>query len=762
MDTPSAFKSARWISSPVHTDVKTAPPAAWLRREFVVPDDFASATLHITALGLYECEINGRRVGADVLAPGWTEYHKRACYQTHEVGHLLRAGVNAIGAVLGDGWYCGRLAWRDRQCYGGDRPALLASLEVKLADGRTLTVASGADWLTGGGPIISHGLLEGEIYDARLELDGWSSPGYDADDWQRVVVRETPDLIVQPSPGVPVREHERLRPVSARTLTVGGETSRVFDLGQNFSGYARISVRAARGRAVTLRFAEILVDDRPYYANLRGARATDVYICKGGALETWQPRFTFHGFRYVEASGLRADDELEVTGIVVHSATAPTGDFACSNRLLNQLQHNIVWGQKSNFIDVPTDCPQRDERLGWTGDAQVFIRTAAFNMDVRGFFRKWFLALRDAQGARGNIPAVVPNALLPLVEEEDGLAGWSDAMIICPWTWYLCYGDKAALAEHYPAMQKFMAYQWQYTRKDGIRSHPDLGKWDGYGDWLAQDGNNGGSTRKDLIGTAYFAYIADIMAKVAGLLGHAADARRYRRFQAVTIGAFRRRFVTADGLIVSDTQTACVLALRFGLLPKRSRAAAARELARNIEAHGWHLTTGFLGTPYILDVLTDSGYLDVAYKLLEQETFPSWLFPVKHGATTIWERWDGWHPERGVQDAGMNSFNHYAYGAVGAWMVATVAGLDLDEARPAYHHINFRPRPGGTLRWARATLRTVSGGEAGIHWQLRDAALHVTLTVPEGSTATFYPPKGYGKAKPVSLSAGRHELTCKA
>ncbi|MDR1304403.1 MAG: glycoside hydrolase family 78 protein [Verrucomicrobiales bacterium] len=759
---PAAFASARWIASPIHTDVKTAPPAPFFRREFAADGDIASAQLHVTALGLYECAINGRRVGSDIFAPGWTEYHRRVCYQTHEVGELLRRGPNVIGIILGDGWYCGKLAWRDRQNYGGDRPLLLAALTLNFTDGTTLTVATGADWLTASGPIVRHGLLEGEIYDARLELAGWSSPaaGADADPrWQPVIVSAPPhDLSVEISRGVPVREHERLRPVSVTTLTVDGAVSRLFDLGQNFTGYATVSVKAARGRTLTLRFSEILADGKPYYNNLRSAAATDVYVCNSDATETWQPRFTFHGFRYVEASGLRADDELAVTGIVAHSATPPTGEFACSNRLLNQLQHNIVWGQKSNFLDVPTDCPQRDERLGWTGDAQVFIRTAAFNMDVQKFFHQWLRTMRDTQGPRGGLPPTVPNALYPLTEEEDGLAGWSDAMIICPWTLWLCYGDRQALADHYDAMRRFMEFQRQYHVKDGIRSHPDLDAWGGYGDWLAQDGNNGGSTQKDLISTAYYAYVAELMAKIAALLGHADDARQYKELHTNTVGAFRRRFVTPDGLIVSGTQTAYALALRFGLLPAPSRSAAAAELARNIQAHDWHLTTGFLGTPYLLDALTASGHLDVAYKLLEQETFPSWLFPVKHGATTIWERWDGWHPEKGFQHAGMNSFNHYAYGAVGEWMYRVVAGLNLDEARPGYQHIIFRPRPGGTIHWARASLQTADG-EIAIRWAARLGVMRATLTVPKNRTATFYPPAGYDQAEPVHLTAGRHELT---
>ena len=513
-----------------------------------------------------------------------------------------------------------------------------------------------------------------------------------------------------------------------------------------------------RGTTVTLRFGEILDQTGALYTeNLRSARATDHYTAKGDpAGETWHPRFTFHGFRYVEASGLKESDELELTGVALYSDMKSTGTFSCSNPLLNQLQHNIVWGQKSNFLEVPTDCPQRDERLGWTGDAQIFVRTAAFNMDVQGFFRKWIRDIVDSQFEDGAIPPVVPR--IDFSDFTDGGPAWADAAIICPWTIYLCYGDRKILEDSFAMMKRFFDFTLKQRTRDFIRGHPDLGLWGGFGDWLALDGGGKteGITPKDLLGTAFLAHDADLLSKICDVLGHPAEARRYQALHRKIVAAFQRRFVTADGLVVSGTQTAHVLALHFGLLAERHRPVVTQALVKDIEERGFHLATGFVGTPYLLDVLEANGRLDVAYRLLEQATFPSWLFPVKNGATTIWERWDGWTAEKGPQHKEMNSYNHYAYGAVGAWMVRSVAGLDA--AEPGYRHIIFRPRPGGSITWAKADLDTPHG-QTRIHWALGKAGLKLDLLVPKDVRATLQPPPGFGAVK--KLGHGRHRITLK-
>ncbi len=761
MTSSPVFASASWIASSTVGGPRTSAPVPYVRKSFRIDQPVRSAKLAISALGLYECEINGERIGDEVFTPGWTEYHKRVQYQTYDVTGQIQVGENVLGAILGDGWYCGFVAWCGRQVYG-DRPRLLARLEVTLQDGSTVAVASDASWKTTIGPILESDLLNGEAYDARRELGDWSKPGYDASRWESVIVAppEHPVEVV-PRVGPPVRRIEEIKSVEHRKLD--GHRTHIFDFGQNFTGRVRLKIKSSRGVNVQLRHAEVLnPENRLYTENLRAARCTDNYTCHGNGTETWEPRFTFHGFRYMEVQGnLGAEDVVEVTGVVLHSDTKPTGTFRCSHEGLNQLQHNIVWGQKGNFLEVPTDCPQRDERLGWTGDAQVFVRTAAFNMDVRGFFHKWMQDMRDSQRANGGIPCVVPAPWSNDAISQDGGPAWADAEIICPWTIYLCYGDKEILAEHYESMQRFMTFMAKHRCKGHIRNHPDAVEWQGFGDWLALDGGGKteGITPYDLIGTAFYAFDAGLMVKVAEVLGRQDDAKHYRALHQEIVEAFRHRFVTPEGLVASGTQTAYVLALHFGLLDESVRSVAATELVRHIKGRNYHLATGFVGTPYILEVLEETGHIDVAYKLLEQETFPSWLFPVKNGATTIWERWDGWTPDKGFQDKGMNSFNHYAYGAVGAWMYRTVAGLELDPEDPGYAHIVFRPRPGGAITWAEAGLET-RFGQAGIRWELKGEGLELKLIVPAGARATLQPPPGYVAGK-TAYGEGTHQVTLK-
>lgn len=753
----SHFSKALWIASSLKGSPQSGVPAPYVRTRFTVKGAIRSATLHCTALGLYECEINGQRVGDLALAPGWTDYHKRLYFQTYDVTALLQSGENVIGALLGDGWYCGFVGWGARQVYG-DRPRFLAQLEIEYSDGSRETIATNNDWKTSTSPILQNDLLQGEAYDARLVQHGWSSPRFDDAHWEPVETFAVNDLPLETPPGPPVRRIETLTPISTVTLPGWPEGQRIFDFGQNFTGRVCLTVKATRGRTVKLRHAEILKPDGTIYTeNLRGARATDFYTCAGDGEEIWEPLFTFHGFRYVEVSGLQEGESAKLVGYVLHSDMPPTGKFSCSHPLLTTLQSNIVWGQKGNFLDVPTDCPQRDERLGWTGDAQVFIRTAAFNMDVRGFFHKWLRDLGDAQKENGGVPPVAPDPGV-VGGIVDGGPAWSDAMIICPWTIYLCYGDIAILKANYDAMQRYMAFTADHRCRDFIRSHPDVDQWGGFGDWLALDGSSNphANTASDLIGTAFYAYDASIMAQVATLLDCPDDAARYTHLHQEIVSAFRERFVTKAGLVAGATQTSYVLALQFGLIPEEGRATAVKTLVRDIERRDFHLATGFVGTPYLLDVLTENGRLDVAYRLLEQESFPSWLFPVKNGATTIWERWDGWTPEKGFQDVGMNSFNHYAYGAVGAWMYRVMAGLDLDPAAPGYAHIIFRPRPGGTITWAEASLQTAHG-EAAIRWDLKDGKFLCIVTIPEGARGTFYPP--VCGEQPLSLEPGSHSLS---
>ena len=763
---PGHLTSASWISSPCLGGPRTVPPALYYRRVFQIEGPVPKRVfLHITALGLFECEINGHRVGEDVLAPGWTDFRKRVYYYSYDITSMLQPGENILGVIVGDGWYSGHVAEKDRQFYG-EQPAILASVENHADHDSVALVATDDSWTYARGPILENDLLMGESYDARRELGAWSSPGYTAVGWLSVSILHNPSIAVERSPGPAVRRQEILpgQSIPAGSDQLWRPKQQRFDFGQNFTGRVRLRVTGPRGLHLRIRHAEVLKPDGSLYTeNLRSARAIDHYTLKGEGIEEWEPRFTFHGFRYVELEWQRQTADLDiksVEGVVLHSDTPRTGHFACSHPLLNQLANNIVWGQKSNFLEVPTDCPQRDERLGWTGDAQAFIRTAAFFMDVRGFFHKWLQDLRDTQTAEGGIPPFAPYSR-SFGCSTDGGPAWADATFICPWMIYLCYGDKEILREHYPSMVHYLDYLAANKVKDFIRSHPDVDGWGGFGDWLALDGSGvtSGGTPKDLIGTAFYAHGVDIAAKTATILGHREEATRYETLYTGIVDAFRARFLTPDGMVIGGTQTGCILALHFDLVPRELRPATSRQLVRLIERNGFRIGTGFVGTPYILHVLEATGHMDIAYKLLEQEAFPSWLFPVKNGATTIWERWDGWTPDKGFQDAGMNSFNHYAYGAVGDWMVSTVAGLQFDPGHPGYEQIIFKPRPGGTLTWAEATLSTPRG-KTSIRWELKDATLALNLVVPPGSCAILDLPAAFRTA-PITISEGIHQQSFK-
>ncbi len=754
--------NAKWILSPACGGPRTCPPAGYLRKIFSSKGQIGKAVLHITALGLYRCEINGRRIGDHEFAPGWTNYRKRVYFQSYDVTGNISSGDNVIGVILGDGWYSGHIAEKDRQYYG-DRPRLLVLLEIFSKDGKKTLLVSDETWKTRTGPILENDLIMGEGYDARLSLGDWSSPGYDDAAWLSAMTAQDPGIVIERSAAPPVR---RILTLSAKSEKRHGpdwirKKRRIYDFGQNITGRAMIKVRAPKGTNLVIRHAEVLNPDGTLYTeNLRSARATDYYTCAGSGEEIWEPLFTFHGFRYVEVNGLANEDFCEVSGVVLHSDTPPTGRFKCSHPLINQLQSNIQWGQRGNFLDVPTDCPQRDERLGWTGDAQAFIRAACFNMDVRGFFHKWLKDIRDAQEeAGGAVPNTAPFTSSFGASGEDAGSGWADAALICPWTIYLCYGDIEILHENYESMKAYIEYLGKNKVKDNIRSHPDLDEWGGFGDWLALDGSGrtDGGTPKDLIGTAFYANDADIMAKTANLLGNAKDSARYRSLHRKIVEAFQRRFITMDGLVAGGTQTSYVLALHFGLVPEKLRKQTGRELVRKIEQNGMRLATGFLGTPYLLHVLESVGRLDIAYKLLEQEAFPSWLFPIKNGATTIWERWDGWTPEKGFQSKDMNSFNHYAYGAVGDWLACTVAGLQFDPENPGYSHIIFKPRPGGSISWAEASLLTVYG-KTSIAWKLKGDKLNLDIVVPQGAKGTLSLSKEWESTISI-LKPGKHSMT---
>jgi alpha-L-rhamnosidase len=746
-----------WIGAALVGGPRTSVPCPYLRKEFRVEGPVAAARLYATALGLYALTLNGRRVGADELTPGWTDYATRVQYQTYDVTGLLRRGANAWGAILGDGWYCGHVGWFGRQRYG-ERPRLLAQLVLTYADRTRQTVVTDGTWKTAFGPLLQADLLMGESYDARQERTGWDEPGFADAGWAPAERFPDPGVALVAQRGPTVRRTQELTlPAAPVAAGAGPAAAYIADLGQNMVGTVRLKVKGPPGTTIRLRYAEALRDGPGaappggglYTESLRSALQTDFYTLKGDpAGEVWEPRFTFHGFRYVELTGWPAAEagppgRDALTGIVLHSDTPPTGAFRCSDPLVNQLQRNIDWGQRGNYVDVPTDCPQRDERLGWTGDAQVFVRTAAFNRDVAGFFTKWARDVADSQSARGAVPMFVPNSGLG---GADGGPAWADAVLICPWTMYLCYGDARLLEEHYGTFVRFLDYL-QATSQEGLRCYAGYQGFQGFGDWLALDGSaaRDGATPKDLIGTAFYAHSARLLSRIAAVLGKEADAERYEALFRAVRAAFQRRFVTPAGLVTGGTQTAYVLALHFDLLPEALRAPAAEALVGDVRERGWRLSTGFVGSPYLPHVLTAAGRLDVAYRLLQQTAWPSWLYAVTQGATTIWERWDGWTRDRGYQTAAMNSFNHYAYGAVGAWLYQVVAGIEVDPARPGYQHAVLRPRPGGALTAAAGTLETVYG-RLESDWHLDGGVFRWHVAVPPNATATVYVPAPGGAA----------------
>jgi alpha-L-rhamnosidase len=728
---------ANWIEPALPEDVKTSSPAPMLRREFKLNGAIEKARAYITSRGLYEMHLNGRRVGDELFTPGWTSYNKRLQYQTYDVTELLKSGDNAVGVVLGDGWYRGNIGFSRQRNYYGERLGLLCQIKVTYRDGREETISSDQNWKAATGPILWSDIYNGETYDARQEKANWTNPGFSDGQWASVKLADyRKDNLIAPA-GPPVRRITEVKPLKV-FKTASGET--VVDMGQNLVGWVRIKAQGPAGTTITLRHAEVLDQQSNFYTeNLRAAQQLVKYTLKGQGSEVLEPHFTFQGFRYVAVDGYPGELTVDqLTGIAIHSDLALTGDLETSSQLINQLQHNIRWGQKGNFLDVPTDCPQRDERLGWTGDAQVFARTAAFNMDVAGFFTKWLKDLAADQYDNGSVPHVIPDVLGNNSRPAGASAAWADASVIIPWTMYLSYGDKRILEEQYASMTKWVEYMRKRAGDDYI--------WDGdnhFGDWLAfattRSDYPGATTSKDYIATAFYAHSTDLLQQTAQVLGKNDDAARYAEQFAKIKAAFCREFVTESGRIGENTQTAYALALQFDLLPAAQRASAAKRLAEEVRQRK-HLTTGFVGTPYLCHVLSRYGYLDEAYLLLNREQYPSWLYPVKQGATTIWERWDGLKPDGTFQDKGMNSFNHYAYGAIGEWMYRVMAGIEIDEAKPGYKHTLIQPQPGGGFTNVKATHQTMYGTVSSA-WTLKDGRFELSLEVPANTRATVRLPK---------------------
>jgi alpha-L-rhamnosidase len=726
---------AKWITPDLKEDEKKSNPSPMLRREFSVSakKKVERARLYATSMGLYEIELNSKRVGDQYFTPGWTAYDFRYQYQTYDVTSMLKSGENCLGAMLGDGWFRGRMAWHENRNSYGKKLALLAQLVIRYTDGTEDVLTSDDKWKASTGAVVESDIYNGETYDARLEKTGWSTAKYDDKDWAGVSTIDAPKARIVAPAGPPVKAIEEIKPVKV-WKTPAGDT--VIDMGQNMVGWVKFRVSAPAGTTITLRHAEVLDKDGNFYiANLRSAKEEIRFTTNGQGTETYEPHFTFQGFRYVAVSGWPGEVKPEdFTGVVVYSAMERTGKFESSNAMLNQLEHNIIWGQKGNFVDVPTDCPQRDERLGWTGDAQVFAPTASFNFDTASFYTKWLKDVALDQQDDGAVPFVIPNVLSHASRKgESASAGWADVAVVVPWTVYQAFGDKRILEEQYPSMKAWVEWMRRQAGPSYIWS-----KGFSFGDWLAFATTNsdypGATTDKDFIQTAYFAWSTELLRRTAVVLGKKEEAAEYQDLELKVKTAFQKEFVTSNGRLSSNTQTAYALALAFDLLPESMRADAAARLAADVKKFG-HLTTGFLGTPVLCKALSDNGYLDEAYMLLNRKEYPSWLYPVTKGATTIWERWDGQKPDGSFQDVGMNSFNHYAYGAIGDWMYRVVAGLEIDEQAPGYKHIVMAPQPGGGLSSAKASIDSMYGKvESG--WEIDDKQITVKVDVPVNTRAT--------------------------
>jgi len=740
---------ARWITPDANAIDPKSDPVFLFRKRFELTKDVASARIYATAAGVYEVYVNGERISDDLLAPGWTSYHNRIQYQTYDVTDRLQKGSNGIGIMLGDGWYRSGMGFENRLYKYGERRAALLQLHVQYTDGSETVIVTDTSWKASTGPILYSNIYHGETYDARLEQKGWSHAEFNEEEWKPVEVYDLPLKQLVAQENVPTRVTETIRPISAFVTPSGDH---VLDMGQNMVGRIRFTVNAPAGTRIVLKHAEVL--DREgniYFGNLRSAKQTVEYITKGEGEESYAPHFTFMGFRYVKVEGYPDQEKglpLDAfVGEVIHSDMEPTGEFECSNDMVNRLQSNIQWGQRGNFVDVPTDCPQRDERLGWTGDAQVFIRTALFNYQGGPFFTKWLRDLKAEQLPDGGVPFVIPS-----VVGGASSAAWGDAAVICPWTVYLCYGDTRLLAEQYESMKAWV----EYIRAQGENEY----LWNTgfhFGDWLALDAKENsytGATPKDLIATAFYAYSTSLLIKAAKVLGKTEDVRVYEELHRHIVDAFRKEYITPAGRIAAPTQTAYVLALMFDLVEESVRARVAHDLNELIVENDYNLTTGFVGTPYLCHVLSDHGYHETAVRMLFKETYPGWLYSISKGATTIWEHWDSIKPDGSFWSDNMNSFNHYAYGAIGDWMYRKIAGLDMDETKPPYKRIRIQPLFAfNKLTYAKASHLSMYGMIESA-WSVNNGRIEVRVRIPANTTAEIVLPG----ARANGLLEGNQEL----
>ena len=724
------------------------PPPAYLRGTFRVSKPVRHATLFATAFGWYDAYLNGQRINDSYFDPGWTDYRKRLYYRAYDVSDRIRPGENAIGVILADGWFSGYIGWCHQRDLYGKHPRFRGELHIEFADGTTQIVRSDSTWKASLGPILEADILMGEAYDARRELGNWSRTGYEDSAWKPVSIGALLNPALQPHPAPPVVAL-MAEQFKARSIVESAPGQYIIDLGQNFAGVVRLKVRDAKaGQKIRLRFGERLNSDGTLYTiNLRTARATDYYTCRGDAEETWSPRFTFHGFQYVELTGFNGKPDIDTIVGVPLSTDAPIAGYVdCSDQLANQLASNVYWSQRSNFIEIPTDCPQRDERLGWCDAAQSFVGAAVMRADVQTFYNKWATDLDDAQRPDGQFPWLAP--LLVATPEvtgpmwESSSPAWMDAGIICPWSIYEYYGDRRQLGEHYPQMVRQIEWYVNTSGEDLLPppNHKCLS------DWL----HHHAPTPDDVFRQAFFIHSTDLVARAAAVLGKTDDAARLGRLAADLRRAFAKAFVDpVDGKIMGDTQACYALAIHFNLLDASRSKQAAEHLVANLRARDWVASTGMEATLPMMLALAKIGRNDLAYRLLHAEAFPSWNFSIKNGATTLWERWDSWTPQKGFGDANMNSFNHFSFGAVFQWMAENIGGIR--NGGDAFKHIMLAPTPGGNVTHATASYQSVRGLIA-VEWSFHNGVFSGVFIIPANTGATVVLP---GDADAIVTEAGR-------
>ena len=789
--------TAKWISfrddSPLATNRNALhlPPARHYRRSFEAPRAVRRAVLYGSALGLVEFHLNGRRVGDSYFEPGWADYHRRGYYRTHDVTALMQRGDNTLGAIVADGWYAGYVGYGLLVGYGpyqtgrafyGKTPALLAQLEIEYTDGSRATIGTDATWqVSGDGPLREADLIMGEAFDAQRERPDWCRAAGAADwHWENAIPAEANGSVKAPySDTLGKREVElgfqappRLQAYAAPPIRVTGELkpqqitepkpgTYIFDLGQNFAGIVRLKVKGPAGTKLQLRYGEMLhPDGRLMTENLRRARATDFYTLRGDPQgETWQPRFTYHGFQFVEVSGLTEAPDLDaVTGLVLNNDTTLASEFACSDEVMTRFWKNTQWTQRANFIEMPTDCPQRDERLGWMGDAQIYVRTATFNADVAAFYTKWLDDVEEAQRDFGAYPDYCPYPMAHGAPGQTFGTAWTDAGIICPWTIWQVYGDTRVIERHWASMTRFM--EWRKKRSPDGGGRGDGNTW---GDWL----NVNETTPIEFIDAAYYLHDAKLMSDMARAIGRAAEAGAYAELQARLTARFAKDYARADGSLSVETQTAYVLATRLAELPGAGESGLVRRLVDRIVRNEHRMSTGFLGTKHLLPALTAGGFDDLACRLFQSRRFPSWGYEVMNGATTVWERWDSFTKEHGFngsggnQNASMNSFSHYSFGAVMEWGFRDLAGIDTDG--PGYRRIVIRPHPPAPgsnpenrpIDWVRASYRSIRGLIQS-EWKRGADNLEMNVVVPANTTATVYvPAKGADRVRESGQPLGQ-------